>query len=323
MKADLQRTLVGSATVPLGRPLGNSRVYILNGFQEPVGRGVVGEIYIAGFGVSRGYLNGPDLTSERFLFDKFGEDPMARMYRSGDQGRYLPDGSIEFLGRVDDQVKIRGFRIELGEIESVLGQHPAVRQAIALARESAGGEKQLVVYVVGRDDLLSVDGLKDYLRQSLPGYMVPSSIVILSRMPLTSNGKVDRASLFRPPEDAGSCEETVAPRTSLEQVLAEIWCDILHRDAVGVLQGFFELGGHSLLATQVISRIRETFQIDVPLIWIFEAPTIASFADRILLDPLTRPQIERMADLMITLSGLSDEELQDRLGRLEANSLAE
>jgi amino acid adenylation domain-containing protein len=313
VRAGMNRSVVGSATTPLGRPLANSRVYLLNDYQEPVGVGVVGEIYIGGSGVCRGYLNRPELTSERFLRDPFHEDSEARMYRSGDQGRYLSDGSVEFLGRMDHQVKIRGYRIELGEIENVLLRHGSVREAVIVAREDASGEKHLVGYVVGRDGPISGSELRDHLRVQLPEYMVPGWIVNLPRLPLTSNGKVDRSSLPSPEESAPDAD-IMGARTAVEEVLSGIWGELLHRDAIGVNQNFFELGGHSLLATQVISRIRETFEVEVPLRTIFEAPTIAAFAENLLLDSRTRTDIENMAEVLVSLSDLSEAELQDQLG---------
>lgn len=309
---------VGSMTVPLGRPLPNYQVYLLNSYLQPVPVGTAGEIYIGGAGVGRGYLNQEELTAERFVRDPFRPGTDARLYRTGDLGRHLPAGDIEFLGRIDHQVKIRGYRIELGEIESVLRGHPSVREAIVLAREEAAGDKQLVAYVVGRDGEVSVSALREHLSAKLPGYMVPAALVALLRLPLTANGKIDRAALAAL-EIVEAAAEYVGPGSALEEVLAGIWEELLPRKRIGVHQNFFDLGGHSLLATQVISQVRETFQVDVPLRTLFDSPTIAAFAAAMLLDTETRAQVERMAEILVSLSGLSEEELESRLSRLDDN----
>jgi amino acid adenylation domain-containing protein len=314
--AGANRASVGSSTVPLGRPLANSRIYVLNGSGVMVPVGVVGEICIGGRGVGRGYLKRPELTSERFVEDGFAPEAGSRMYRSGDQGRYLSDGNVEFLGRVDDQVKIRGYRIELGEIQSALSGEAGVRECVVVAREEAGGEKRLVGYVVSSEVGVSGAGLRASLRSRLPEYLVPSSIVVLPRLPLTSNGKVDRKALPAP-EEAEALSVVVVARNPVESVLVEIWEELLGRAGIGVTQSFFELGGHSLLATQVISRVRETFQVEVPLRALFDANTIEAFAEQLLLDPETRPQIESMAEVLLSLSELSEEELEERLSALE------
>jgi amino acid adenylation domain-containing protein len=309
---------VGSVTVPLGRGLPNSRVYVLNECMQPVPVGVRGELYIGGAGVGRGYRNQSELTEQKFVADPFGGEAGARLYRTGDLGRWLVDGNIEFVGRMDHQVKIRGYRIELGEIESVLLGHGEVGEAVVLAREDIAGNKRLVGYVVGNNGSLRASKLREHLREKLPEYMVPSSIVLLSRLPLTGNGKLDREGLPAP-EDVEEQAGYVGARNAVEAVLAGIWEELLHRDEIGVDQNFFELGGHSLLATQVISRVRETFQVEVPLRALFDAPTIASFAELMLLDPEARIRIESMAEMLVSLSGLSEEELERRLSNLETN----
>ena len=269
--------LVGSRTVPLGRPLANSCIYLLNEFQQPVPIGVAGEVYVGGLGVGRGYLRSPELTASKFVKDPFKAEPDARLYRTGDLARYLPDGNLEFLGRADHQVKIRGYRIELGEIECILRDHPGVRDAIVLAQEVATGEKRLVGYVASGDASIESVELRAYVQEKLPSYMVPSVLVILKHLPLTRNGKVDRNQLPDPesvldkPSRTGAC-------TTVETVLVSIWEELLVRDDLGVNVDFFELGGHSLLATQVISRIRDAFQVEIPLRALFEAPTIATLA---------------------------------------------
>ncbi len=202
------------------------------------------------------------------------------MYRSGDLARYLPDGKVEFLGRRDDQVKIRGFRIELGEIESVLAGHPAVKQAVVVAREDVPGEKRLAAYVVGnREKALAPDQLRDYLKAQLPDYMVPPDIVLLAKLPLTANGKLDRKAL--PPPQQAQTKVYVAPRTPTEEVVATIWAEVLRRDHISTQDNFFDLGGHSLMATQVISRLREQFRVEVAMRILFETPTIVELAKAI------------------------------------------
>src|SRR6185312_12162553 len=225
--------------VPIGKPLPNYRVYVLDGELSPVPIGVTGELYIGGAGLARGYLGRPELTAERFVADPFAEDG-GRLYRTGDLVRYLPDGNLEFIGRADEQVKIRGFRIELGEIEAGLLGYAGVRQAVVVAREGLAVEAA---------------ELRGHLRRSLPEYMIPGAFVQLQQLPLTVNGKVDRRGLPAP-EERGQAEY-VAPRTATEQVLAEVWAEVLHLERVGIHDNFFELGGHSLLATQVIARVAD------------------------------------------------------------------
>ncbi len=208
-------------------------------------------MHIGGAGVARGYLNRPELTAEKFIPDPFSAEPGARMYKTGDLARYRPDGNIEFLGRADHQVKIRGFRIELGEIEAALGQHPAVREAVVLAREDAPGEKRLVAYVVAGARAADDDDLRRFLKEKLPEYMVPAVFVLLDALPLMPNGKIDRRALPAPDRSRPELDKAfVAPRTPTEELLAEIWAQLLDIERVGVHDNFFDLGGHSLLATQ-------------------------------------------------------------------------
>ena len=265
-------------TIPIGRPIANTRVYVLDALGEPVPVGVAGELYIAGDGVSAGYVNQPERTAERFLPEHCGQDSSAKMYRTGDLARYLPDGNIEFLGRVDDQVKIRGFRIELGEIESVLLRHGGVKQTAVLAVANERDEKTLVAYVVGS---AGGDELRSYLREQLPDYMMPSAIINLPKFPLNANGKIDRQALPKAEDVQAALKETVAPRTPSEEVIAAIWGEVLRREGIGVEDNFFEIGGHSLLATQIASRLREHFRIPVAVRTVFEAPTIAELARRL------------------------------------------
>jgi len=269
-------------TVPIGRPIANTRVYVLDPHLQPVPVGVYGELYIGGDGLAREYLHQPELTAEKFVPDPFSSEAGARLYRSGDRVRYLADGNIEFLGRIDHQVKIRGYRIELGEIESALQQHPAVREVVVLAREDVPGDKRLVAYVVAQSapaDL--VDELRAHLRASLPEYMVPSAFVTLDALPLTPVGKVDRKALPVPERSASQQAAYVAPRTPSEGILCGIWAEVLGLERIGIEDDFFELGGHSLLATQVVSRVRQALSVELPLRELFSFPTIAELGARI------------------------------------------
>ena len=267
--------------VPIGRPIANTQVYILDDRLNLVPAGVPGELYTGGDGLARGYLNHPELTRERFIADPIRGVPGARLYKTGDLARYLPDGNIEFLGRRDNQVKIRGFRIEPGEIEATLAQHPAVRQVVVLAREDVPGNKRLVAYLVTVDPQVppAIEELRAFLKAKLPEYMVPSAFVMLPVMPLTPNGKVDRQALPAPDASRPRTQQAyVAPRSVLEEQLAGIWQRVLGLERVGIHDNFFVLGGHSLLATQVISRIRTALRAELPLRSLFESPTIAGLA---------------------------------------------
>ncbi|HEU4881353.1 MAG TPA: amino acid adenylation domain-containing protein, partial [Longimicrobium sp.] len=262
--------------VPIGRPVWNTALYVLDAALRPVPVGTPGELYIGGVQVARGYLDRPGLTAERFVPDPFSAEGGARLYRTGDRARWRVDGAIEYLGRLDFQVKIRGFRIELGEIEAALRQHEGVADCVVVAREDAG-EQRLVAYIVGEAE---TEALRAHVRRSLPEYMVPSAFVSLDALPLTANGKLDRKALPAP-ELASAGERYVAPRTPAEEVLAEIWAEVLRLERVGVEESFFELGGHSLLATRVVSRVRDVFAIELPLRALFEGPTVAALAGRV------------------------------------------
>ncbi|WP_017717380.1 non-ribosomal peptide synthetase [Kamptonema formosum] len=270
----------GAATIPIGKAIANSQTYILDRHLQPVPVGVAGELYVGGAGLALGYLNRPALTAEKFIANPFagGERHSERLYRTGDLVRYLPDGNIEFLGRIDSQVKIRGFRIETGEIEALLSQHPSVRETAVIARENAAGDKELVAYAVLRQEQTpTISDLRSVLKKQLPDYMVPSAFVLLESLPLTPNGKVDRRALPAPDISAREREDNfVLPTTPTEAKLAAIWAEVLGLQQAGINDNFFALGGHSLLATSVISRIRDAFSIELPLRHLFEAPTIAS-----------------------------------------------
>jgi amino acid adenylation domain-containing protein len=261
--------------VPIGRPIDNTRVYVLDARGQLVPIGVPGELYIAGDSVARGYHDRPELTAKAFLPDPFEDRPGARMYRTGDRVRWSADGQLEFLGRFDDQVKVRGFRIELGEIEAVLAKHPLVGEFAVVAREDSPGDKRLVAYVVPHGPGLRPNDLKSHLRAKLPEHMIPSAFVVLDEMPLTPNGKVDRKKL---PAPEAISAEYVAPRTPSELAMAGIFSEVLRIPRVGALDDFFALGGHSLLATQVVSRMRTRWAIEVPLRALFEEPTVAGLA---------------------------------------------
>jgi len=268
----------GSGPVPLGGPIANTSFYVLDPRGRPVPVGVAGELHIGGHGLARGYRRRPELTAEKFVPDPFSGQPGARMYRTGDLLRWRPDGTLEFLGRIDHQVKIRGYRIELGELESVLREHPAVRETVLVAREDQPGDARLVAYVVAAAPAPSPGELRDHLRRSVPDYMIPSAFVFLDELPLTPNRKIDRKALPAPGGGRELDEEFVAPRTADEEAIAAIWRELLGLDRVGVQDNFFSLGGHSLRATQLMSRIRETLGVTLPLRAIFEAPTVAGLA---------------------------------------------
>jgi amino acid adenylation domain-containing protein len=270
-----------SGSIPIGRPIANTQLYILDPEMQPVPLGEMGELYIGGAGVARGYLNRPELTQERFLVDRFSGREGARLYKTGDLARYRPDKTLEYLGRVDNQVKIRGYRIELGEIESTLAGHPAVQACAVLAREDSPGNKQLVAYAVLRQrEAKVVEDISTFLEQRLPEYMVPAQFVLLDALPLTQNGKVDRKALPAPSEAnvAAVAGDSVAPRNDTEKALAAIWSKLLNVATIGLHDDFFELGGHSLLVIKAMSRIREVLEVDLPPQSLFENSTLAGLA---------------------------------------------
>ncbi len=269
------------ASVSIGQPIANSQAYVLDERMQPVPVGVEGELYVGGDGLAWGYLRRPELTAERFVPHPFSEEPGARLYRTGDRARWLRDGRLEFLGRRDTQVKLRGFRIEPGEVEAALLRHPAVREAVVVAREDGPGGKRLVAYVVPRAaPAPTAAELRGTLQNTLPEYMVPSAFVTLEALPLTPNAKVDRKALPAPDLE-GPREDFVPPRTAMEERVAAIWGPLLGLSRVGAKDHFFERGGHSLLATQVVSRLREALQVEVPVRTLFEAPTVAELAEHL------------------------------------------
>jgi acyl carrier protein len=246
---------------------------------------VPGELVTGGEGLARGYHRRPDLTAERFVPHPFAARPGERLYRTGDRARFLPGGTVEFLGRVDTQVKVRGFRVELGEVEACLARHPAVREAAVAVRRHGAGDERLAAFVTVRDGAAAeglAGGLRDFAGGLLPPYMVPSEVVVLPELPLTASGKADRRALAAlETGHEGADRKVAAPRNTLEEILAGVWAEILRRGPVGIHDDFFELGGHSLLATRVISRVRRLFGVEVPLADLFREPTVAALAERI------------------------------------------
>ena len=270
-----------SGEVPIGRPLAHLQTYILDRDRQPVPIGVTGELYIGGASLARGYLNRPDLTAEKFITDPFSDSPDARLYQTGDLAKYLPNGDIEYIGRVDRQVKIRGFRIELGEIESLLAQHPAISEVAVIVREDSK-EKSLVAYIVSQSEQLQSSSVRSFLRDRVPNYMIPSGFVFLDAMPLTPNGKLDRRALPEP--DLSRPDLEIAPPTNdLEAQLVKIWSEVMDIRPLGIHDNFFELGGHSLLAVKLIGEIERQLDRKLPLTVLVEAPTVRELA--IILQP--------------------------------------
>ncbi|HKH43176.1 MAG TPA: amino acid adenylation domain-containing protein, partial [Thermoanaerobaculia bacterium] len=286
-RAPDQDRIRSTATLPLGHPLAGAEIHVLDETLQPVPIGVPGEIWIGGRSVARGYLGHPDLTAGRFVPDPFGGVPGGRLYRTGDLGRRLPDGAVEFLGRIDFQVKIRGFRVETAEVASALGRLAEIREAAVVARPGPDGEPQLVAYVVPAAGAAAGAGLKEgwraALRAELPAYMIPSAFQRLDRLPRTANGKLDMGALPEPVAEPAEEGEAEAPRGEIEAALAAIWCELLSREWVGRAQDFFALGGHSLLATQMVSRVRQAFGIELPLRAAFEASALSALAERVAL----------------------------------------
>ncbi|MEP6732472.1 MAG: amino acid adenylation domain-containing protein, partial [bacterium] len=284
-------SLIGAQTVPLGRPLSNTQIYIVDSSGREQAVGVPGELWIAGAGVAQGYLKRPDLTAEKFVvFNGGGADSTSpemttRAYRTGDRARRLSDGTIEFLGRADDQVKVRGYRVELGEVEAALRANPGVGSAVVVLR-TTDGDARLIAYAVPKQEGYAVshsdrptpEKLTEWLTAQLPEYMVPSAVVLLDALPLTANGKVDKAKLPSPSSGEAATPTSVAPRTPTEIQLAAIWCDVLKRDSVGVTDNFLALGGHSLLAIRLLGKISKTFGVRLPLRSLFESPTVEQIA---------------------------------------------
>jgi amino acid adenylation domain-containing protein/thioester reductase-like protein len=300
-----------AALPPIGRPINNTQIYVLDQNLRPVPVGIPGEIYIGGDVLARGYLNRPELTADKFVPDPFSVEPGARLYKTGDLARYLPNGDISFMGRIDHQVKVRGFRIELGEIETLMQQYAGVRECVVIVREDVPGDKRVVAYVVPAHDAeCTVDGLSGFLRSKLPDYMVPSAIVLLEALPLTPNSKVDRRALPAPSRVKQENQRPfVAPRTPLEMQLAALWANLFGMERVGIDEDFFALGGHSLLAIRLMANIKALFGIDLPLRELFASPTIAGCAQAIEArqqvsagDEALQPLLDLIADTALDLS---------------------
>lgn len=269
--------------ISIGSPITNTQIYILDSHLHPVPVGIPGEIYISGEGLARGYLNQSGITSEKFIPHPFSQKPGVRLYKTGDLAKYLTDGNIEFLGRIDNQVKIRGFRIELGEIETALNQYPGVRETVVIAREDVPGNKRLVAYVVTEPKLaITVNELRNFIKERLPEFMMPSAVMLLKELPLSANGKVDRKALPTPEEIRSDLiGYFVAPRTPVEEMLTQIWAEVLKIEKVGIHDNFFELGGHSLLTTQLLAKVKNFFNLDISLRSLLEKPTVAGLAENI------------------------------------------
>ncbi|WP_460206155.1 non-ribosomal peptide synthetase, partial [Scytonema sp. NUACC21] len=286
-------------TVPIGRPITNTQIYLLDRFIQPVPIGVPGELHIGGEALARGYLNRPKLNSQKFIPNPFRDESGARLYKTGDLARYLPDGNIEFLGRIDYQVKIRGFRIELGEIEAALNQHPQVRETIIIAHEEQPGDKRLIAYVVPQQSQPTVKDLSHFLRQKLPDYMLPSTFLLLESLPLTPNGKVNRLALPSTSQSRLNTGEVFEPpRNFVEEELVAMWSELLNVDRISIYDNFFELGGHSLLLTQLASRIRAAFDVNISLIVLFNKTTVAEMGIAITDKMLEQENAEDVAEIL-------------------------
>jgi len=299
----------GEGVPGIGRPIANTQAYVLDEGMAPVPVGITGEFYIGGRGLARGYLNRARLTAEKFVPHPYGQKAGARLYRTGDRVRWLAEGTLEFVGRRDEQVKIRGYRIELGEIETALLGTEGIGEAVAAVREGEGGNKTVVAYVVGQEGgTPNPTEVKKALKSKLPEYMVPGYVVVLEKMPLTANGKIDRRAL--PAVETTRGENYVAPQTPEQEMVANIWSQVLGVERVGIEDDFFGLGGHSLLATRVISRIREAFQVELPLQMLFEAPTIGGVTRSILkLAEEERSKSGRLKEIAALIDRYSEEQI--------------
>ncbi|HEY6159326.1 MAG TPA: non-ribosomal peptide synthetase, partial [Gemmatimonadales bacterium] len=276
----IHRVTSADGQVPIGRPIANTQVYVLDANRQPTPPGVAGELYIGGAGVARGYLRRDELTRERFVASPFA--PEARLYRTGDLARWLPEGSLEWLGRLDHQVKVRGFRIEPGEIEAAIKRHPAVGEVVVVAREDAGDKHLVAYFVAARPPVDLVDQLRALVRAACPEYMVPAHFVRLDALPRTANGKLDRKALPAPDLGAtGPRAQRVAPRTPTEQMVMDGFSAVLGRADFGVAESFFDLGGHSLMAARLMAQLRAASGVDLPLRSLFEHPSVEQLADAI------------------------------------------
>jgi amino acid adenylation domain len=307
----------GHAAIPIGKPIANTEVYILDGGLQPTPIRIPNEMYLGGIGLARGYLNRPDLTAARFIPAPFGTQAGGRLYRSGDLARFLPDGRIEFVGRIDHQLKIRGHRIEPAEIESVLMQVSSVRECVVIAREDEPGDKRLVAYLVLKEGRAETpQGLRRLLKQMLPAYLVPSSFMILESLPLSPHGKVDRRALQAPSKDhVEPGDSYVSPCTPIEEDVASIFRDVLRVENVGIYDDFFDLGGHSLLVTQVISRVNSAFQIEMPIRVLFDTPTVSGLVAAIVESQAGQFEDEALSQMLADLEELAEDEVDAAFNR--------
>lgn len=311
----VERVQPGHASITIGHPIDNTEVYVVDKHLQLVPAGVPGELLIGGLGVAQGYLDRPELTAEKFISDTLGQRVDGRLYRTGDLARWRRDGRLEVVGRIDHQVKLRGFRIELGEIESVLAAHDRVAQAVVVCREDRPGDKRLVAYLVAAEGDVEIDiaALRAAARERLPEYMMPSAFVAMERMPLTPNGKVDRRALPAPDADAFAVAEYTAPRNTEEETLAALWAEVLGIPQVGIHDNFFDLGGHSLLATQLVTRMQKALGGDIGLRMIFEAPTVAQFAELVVSQRMQNIDEDALAAMLQQLEDLSEADIQAML----------
>jgi acyl carrier protein len=319
---EVQNVEPGARTVPIGRPLANSDVWVLDSWGRMAPVGVMGELCIGGDGLARGYLGRPELTADRFVPHPYSRKPGARLYRTGDMVRYQSDGNIEFLKRIDQQVKIRGFRVELGEIESALNQYPPIAESVVVDRKDASNNTQLIAYVVPRPGAAPTSSqIFAFLQEKLPAYMIPAAFVTINELPLTPNGKVDKRALPLPDQSEVDREVNfVAPRTPMEETIAQIWREVLGLAQVGVESNFFDLGGHSLMATRVVSQIRERCGVELPLRLLFESPTIAALAEKLEQPESKETELARIMRLLNEMENLSEEEATTLLAQAKAQS---
>ena len=314
----VERVTPGTGPIAIGAPIANTRLYVVDANLQPVPVGVPGELLIGGLGVALGYHARPELTAEKFIADPYSPDPAARLYRTGDLARWNRAGRVEVLGRIDNQVKLRGFRIELGEIESVLMEHAGVRQAVVVCREDRPGDKRLAAYLVAdADGAAGAAELRAFCSARLPEYMLPSAYVTLAQLPMTPNGKIDRRALPAPDAGAAPSSGYAAPRNEQEQTLCGLWAQTLGLERVGIDDDFFKLGGHSLLATQLVMRIQKAFGGEVTLRSLFEAPTVAGFAELMLRTRLDSVDQSALAGMLDQLEGLSDDDIEALLAGAE------
>ena len=321
---EAQDSDIGARTIPIGRVLSNTEVWVLDQQSRMVPVGVLGELCIGGDGLARGYLGRPELTAEKFVPHPYSREAGARLYRTGDLVRYQSDGNIEFLRRMDQQVKVRGFRVELGEIESVLNEYWAIVESVVVDSKDTSGNTRLIAYIVLEEGVEATSSqMLTFLQEKLPSYMLPAAFITIKEIPLTANGKVDRRALPVPEQiEADTGESFIAPRTDTEELVAEIWRDILGLTQVGVESNFFDLGGHSLLATRVMNKIRERCGVELPLRILFESPTVASLAARLDEAQPKDSEMGRILQILANVENISEEEVNALLGQTERQNQA-